>query len=100
LVSPEDRIDSDARGRGDIYARRPAGAADAAPDSDAAAGEFRDRGANGDDLAEAAPLPSGIIKPIRSFPTNPATLGRLGTLEVRLAQEKRNRFSEKIMLPR
>jgi hypothetical protein len=46
------------------------------------------------------PLPSGIIKPIRSFPTNPATLGRLGTLEVRLAQDKRNRFSEKIMLPR
>ncbi len=33
--------------------------------------------------------PSGVIKPIR-FPSPPAALGRLGALEVRLAQEKRD----------
>src|SRR3984893_12112852 len=36
------------------------------------------------------PPPSGVIKPIRRFPHFPATLGRLGTLEVRLAQERRD----------
>ena len=34
------------------------------------------------------PAPPGIIKPIRSFPNYPATLGRIGALEVRLAREK------------
>jgi putative hemolysin len=34
------------------------------------------------------PLPPGIVKPIRVFPTYPSTLGRIGALEVRLAQEK------------
>ena len=34
------------------------------------------------------PLPSGIIKPIRNFQADATTLGRLGALEVRLAQEK------------
>jgi hypothetical protein len=34
------------------------------------------------------PLPSGILKPIQGFSTYPATLGRLGALEVRLAREK------------
>src|SRR5882757_9790504 len=33
--------------------------------------------------------PVGVIKPIR-FPSLPATLGRLGALEVRLAQQKRD----------
>ena len=32
----------------------------------------------------------GVIKPVRRLPSFPATLGRLGTLEVRLAQEKRD----------
>ena len=36
------------------------------------------------------PVPSGVIKPIRSFQSFPATLGRLGPLEVRLAQQKRD----------
>src|SRR6202166_825477 len=36
------------------------------------------------------PLPSGVIRPIRSFSNFSATLGRLGALEVRLAQEKRD----------
>jgi putative hemolysin len=38
------------------------------------------------------PLPASFdaIKPIRRFPGFPATLGRLGALEVRLAQEKRD----------
>src|SRR5450756_1367769 len=36
------------------------------------------------------PFASGIVKPIRSFPSSPVTLGRLGPLEVRLAQEKRD----------
>jgi putative hemolysin len=35
------------------------------------------------------PSPTGVIKPIR-FPVLPATLGRLGPLEVRLAQQKRD----------
>src|ERR1039458_932396 len=34
------------------------------------------------------PSSSGAIKPFRSFPNFPATLGRLGALEVRLAREK------------
>jgi putative hemolysin len=36
------------------------------------------------------PAPSGIIKPIRKFPNYPATLGRLGALEVRLALQKQD----------
>jgi putative hemolysin len=38
------------------------------------------------------PLPtsSGIIKPIRKFPNYPATLGRLGALEARLALQKQD----------
>jgi putative hemolysin len=36
------------------------------------------------------PAPAGIIRPIQRFPDFPATLGRLGALEVRLAQEKRD----------
>src|ERR1700694_2856705 len=35
------------------------------------------------------PISSDVIKPIR-FPGFPATLGRIGALEVRLAQEKRD----------
>jgi len=35
------------------------------------------------------PISSNVIKPIR-FPRFPATLGRIGSLEVRLAQEKRD----------
>jgi L-ornithine Nalpha-acyltransferase len=34
------------------------------------------------------PISPGIIKPMPNFPRCPATLGRLGALEVRLAQEK------------
>src|SRR5258705_6302050 len=34
------------------------------------------------------PISSGVITPIRRFPSFPATLGRLGALEVRLAQQK------------
>ena len=36
------------------------------------------------------PSPSGVIEPIRHFPNLPATLGRLGPLEVRLADGKRD----------
>jgi L-ornithine Nalpha-acyltransferase len=38
------------------------------------------------------PLPAlpGVIKPIRFFPNYPATLGRIGALEVRLAREKQD----------
>ena len=36
------------------------------------------------------PVPSGVIRPIRSFPNFSTTLGQLGALEVRLAQEKRD----------
>ena len=36
------------------------------------------------------PSPSGVIEPIRNFPNLPAALGRLGTLEVRLADGKRD----------
>ena len=36
------------------------------------------------------PTPAGVIKPIRSFSNFPATLGRLGSLEVRLARQKRD----------
>ncbi|GAC1345978.1 MAG: GNAT family N-acetyltransferase [Bradyrhizobium sp.] len=34
------------------------------------------------------PTPFGLIKPVRNFPNGPATLGRLGALEVRLAEGK------------
>src|SRR5882724_9815622 len=34
------------------------------------------------------PISSGVITPIRRFPSFPATLGRLGALEVRLAHQK------------
>jgi putative hemolysin len=36
------------------------------------------------------PAPAGVIKPIRSFSNFPAMLGRIGSLEVRLAQQKRD----------
>ena len=36
------------------------------------------------------PFPPAVINPIRGFPNFPATLGRLGALEVRLAQQKRD----------
>jgi putative hemolysin len=36
------------------------------------------------------PLPPSTINPTRRFPDFPATLGRLGALEVRLAQQKRD----------
>src|SRR3981081_237394 len=36
------------------------------------------------------PISPGVIRPIRRFPNFPATLGRLGALEVRLAQQKRD----------
>jgi putative hemolysin len=36
------------------------------------------------------PKPAEAIKPVRDFPNLPITLGRLGALEVRLAQEKRD----------
>src|SRR5258708_13290422 len=36
------------------------------------------------------PAPSGIIKPIGKSPNYPATLGRLGALEVRLALQKQD----------
>src|SRR6202140_1179316 len=36
------------------------------------------------------PIPSGVIRPLRRFPQFPATLGRLGALEVRLAHEKQD----------
>src|SRR3982075_4104777 len=36
------------------------------------------------------PISPGVIRPIRRFPSFPATLGRLGALEVRLAQGNRD----------
>ena len=36
------------------------------------------------------PISPGVTRPIRRFPSFPATLGRLGALEVRLAQQKRD----------
>jgi putative hemolysin len=36
------------------------------------------------------PVPSGAIEPLRSFPGFPTALGRLGALEVRLAEGKRD----------
>jgi putative hemolysin len=41
-------------------------------------------------LKPPLPISSGIVKPIRNLSHFPATLGRLGALEVRLAQEKRD----------
>jgi putative hemolysin len=40
--------------------------------------------------ANARTTALGVIKPVRRLPDFPATLGRLGALEVRLAQEKRD----------
>ena len=48
------RFDSDTGGREGLHAERRIGAIDAAPDSDAAAGEGRDRSADGDHLVQAA----------------------------------------------